>query len=171
VNVARSAPLRRLLLFATLVASVNVVHAQRILPLDTVSRDAGAVVIAKVLDVQMRREGNIYTFVNFQTLQTIKGSVAPRFTYRMLGGRVDDVEVSSDPPNPNFRSGMEVVLFLGRQSSVDGYPTLYMDNVYIVSTAPNGARSVSRMDPEQPEGWRGPVTPLTDFLAAVRRAL
>ncbi|MEK7659340.1 MAG: hypothetical protein AAB338_01645 [Patescibacteria group bacterium] len=92
---------------------------------------ARAIVVAEVLDVQVRREVNIYTFVDFQTLEVVKGDVPPRFTYRMLGGRLGNIEVNNPHyPIPTFTPGEEVVLFLGQQFSSDGYPTLFQESVY-----------------------------------------
>lgn len=137
------------------------------LAVEQAAKDAQSVLVAKAITVTARRDVNIYTFVDFETVQSIKGSTPPRFTYRMLGGRVDDVEVSSDPPMPKFVPGQQYVLFLG-PISAQGYPTLYTGNVYNVFTTA-GVTYVSLMDTEQPTRRTGAV-PLTDFLAAVRKA-
>jgi hypothetical protein len=145
--------------------------AQRVLPLTTaqVAQDAGAVVAARVVSVDVRRVGNIFTFVEFQTTQVAKGSMPERFTYRMLGGRLGDVVLDGEPPNPTFTVGEEVVLFLGRQRSVEGYPTLYFDHVYRVQSSASGARMVRRdLRGDGPAGVDGPDIPLADFLALVR---
>ena len=96
--------------------------------------DARAILVAKVLDVQVRREVNIYTFVEVQTLEVVKGDVPPRFTYRMLGGRLGNVEsINPHYPIPTFIPGEEVVLFLGQQFSSEGYPTLFQQYVYHIT--------------------------------------
>jgi hypothetical protein len=137
---------------------------------------AGAVVNARVLKVEVRREINIYTFVEFETLAVAKGTIAPRFTYRMLGGRLDGQEIASGEEMPRFTPGEEVVVFLGPERSDDGYPTLFWHQVYRV-TSRNGVRTVTppatglaiaslpgraaAADPRAP-------TRLDDFMSAVR---
>ena len=145
--------------------------AQRALPLTTaqVAADAGAVIVARVASVDVRRVGNIFTFVEFQTTQVAKGTMPDRFTFRMLGGRLGDVVLDGEPPNPIFKVGEEVVLFLGRQRSVDGYPTLYFDHVYRVEPSASGGRFVTRDQRGQgPSGVDGPDIPLAEFVAAIR---
>lgn len=147
------------------------VAAQRALPLTTaqVADDAGAVIVARVVSVDVRRVVNIFTFVEFQTTQVAKGAMPERFAFRMLGGRLGDVVLDGEPPNPTFKVGEEVVLFLGRQRSVDGYPTLYFDHVYRVETSASGGRLVKRDQRGQgPSGVDGPDIPLADFVAAIR---
>ena len=158
-------------LMATLWASH--VHAQRSLPLTAVevADEAGAVVLARVLSVQVRREVNIFTFVDFQTTQAAKGTMPERFTFRMLGGRLGDVVLDGNPPNPTFTAGEEVVLFIGRQRSVDGYPTIYFDHVYRVTTAPGGEKMVRRdLREPGPSGLLGPSMRLSDFVGSLRNA-
>jgi hypothetical protein len=55
--------------------------------------------------------GEIWTFTTFQTEEAWKGSVAPRFTVRLLGGRAGDL-TSIVAGVPRFQAGEEVVLFL-----------------------------------------------------------
>jgi hypothetical protein len=138
---------------------------------------AGAVVNARVLKVEVRRDVNIYTFVEFETLAVAKGTIAPRFTYRMLGGSLNGQEVASGEEMPRFTPGEEVVVFLGPERSEDGYPTLFWHQVYRVTTSRSGVRTVTppatglaitslpgraaAADPRAP-------TRLDDFMSAVR---
>ncbi len=148
-------------------------EAQRSLPLTTaqVADEAGAVVVARVLAVDVRREVNIFTFVDFQTTQSAKGTMPERFTFRMLGGRLGDVVLDGDPPNPTFTAGEEVVLFIGRQRSVDGYPTIYFDHVYRVTTTPAGEKMVRRdLREPGPSGLLAPSMRLADFVSSLRNA-
>lgn len=108
-----------------------------------VAAAAKAIVVAKVLRVNVRREVNIFTFVEFQTMEVVKGDVPPTFTYRMLGGRLGDVESRSGEPRPVFRAGEEVVLFLGHRVSQAGYPTIFQQSVFHVTTQPSGLRVVN----------------------------
>lgn len=137
---------------------------------------ARVVVAARVIDVSVRREGNIYTFVEFETTEVAKGTIGERFTYRMLGGRIGNDEVGSGTDMPHFAPGEEVVLFLGPEVSPDGFPTLFTSHVYRVTTSRSGAKLVS----PPPTGLSMPLVGgpsvgpgpgrLTDFMAAVRAA-
>ena len=136
---------------------------------------AGAVVAARVLGVQVREEVNIYTFVEFETVSVAKGSVPARFTYRMLGGRLGGVEVSGGEEAPTFRVGEEVVVFLGPETAPDGYPTLFWNQVYRVSSTAAGTKVVSPAATGLPAlagraSASNPSSPtrLDDFLNAVK---
>lgn len=159
------------LLVVTLAASPAYAQRSQSFSATEVAAEAGAVVVARVLSVQVRREGNIFTFVDFQTTDAAKGTMPERFTFRMLGGRLGDVVLDGDPPNPTFTPGEEVVLFIGRQRSLDGYPTIYFDHVYRVSTTPSGDRIVRR-DWRQPDAANllPPSMRLSDFVTSIRNA-
>jgi hypothetical protein len=136
---------------------------------------AGAVVNARVLSVQVREQINIYTFVEFETLAVAKGSVPARFTYRMLGGKLGGVEVSGGEEPPSFRVGEEVVVLLGPETAPDGYPTLFWNQVYRVSTTSAGTKLVSPPATGLPAlagraASSNPSSPtrLDDFLSAVK---
>lgn len=93
------------------------------------------IVVAKCrnVDVQESRNGNIFTFASFDTLQVLKGHISESgFTLRLLGGRVGNVEVDS-PITPKFTTGEEIVLFLGRDNT-DGYPTIFPQGVFRIRT-------------------------------------
>jgi hypothetical protein len=162
------------------VAFATPLGAQRVVPMTTAdaAAKARAVVVAKVIDVSVRDEDGIYTYVDFQTLDTAKGTVPARFTYRMLGGRIGDREVRGGDQMPSFAAGQEVVVFLGPEVAAGGYPTLFWQHVYRVSASPSGTRTVT----PQPTGLdlaaaparSGPVNTsgparLDDFLSALRR--
>jgi hypothetical protein len=151
--------------------------AQRELPMTTATAvdKARVVVDARVVDVQVRQQGNIYTFVDFETIAVAKGEVPTRFTYRMLGGRIGDTEVAAGDPMPHFTPGEEVVLFLGPEISSDGYPTLFFSHVYRVTASGSGPKTIS----PTPTGLdllarpgvaagRG-STRLDDFFSAIRK--
>jgi len=85
----------------------------------------------------------------------------PKFTYKTLGGRIGDVEVTTDGPQMSFTPGGEVVLFFGPEIASDGYPILDDQHIYRVETSRSGVRTV---DPE-PTGL-----PLVDAPASGQRA-
>jgi len=55
--------------------------------------------------------GEIWTFTTFDAEETWRGSVAGRFTLRLLGGRLGNL-TSSVSGVPRFRAGEDVILFL-----------------------------------------------------------
>jgi hypothetical protein len=147
------------------------VSAQRVQQMSaaTVAEQARSIVVARVADSQVRLDGNIYTYVTFDNLQTVKGAVDRRFTIRMLGGRFGDTVLDGDPPNPTFTRGQEVVLFLGDTSRA-GYPALYFDHIYVVSTTRTGERTVSKMERESLGTAAAPrPVPLAAFLQSLRK--
>jgi hypothetical protein len=168
---------RCLIAVGVLAACASPIRAQRGLAMTTLDAadKARAVVNARVLSVDVRSvAGNIYTFVDFQTISVAKGDVPARFTHRMLGGRLGNVEIDAGDEMPKFTPGEEVVIFLGPEFSSDGYPTLFPHQVYRVATQ-GGVKYVT----PNPTGLvvgdtrGGPVNPsaptrLEDFLNAVK---
>lgn len=81
------------------------------------------IVLAKCLASEVKKlfGGNIFTFSDFEVLQRVKGVPGrERFTIRLIGGRMGNVEVSS-PLDFRFAPGEKYVLFLGRDNA-EGYP-------------------------------------------------
>ena len=161
-------------------ACASPVRAQRAVNMTTAeaAAKARAVAAVKVLTVDVRTEGggNIYTFVEFQTISVAKGDVPARFTYRMIGGRLGSVEVGGGEEMPTFTAGEEVVLFFGPEFSSDGYPTIFHRQVYRVTTR-SGTKYVSPAATGFAAGdvRGGPVNPsaatrLDDLLNAVKKA-
>ena len=160
-------------------ACAGPLRAQRALTMTTAdaAAKARAVAAVKVLDVDVRTEGgNIYTFVEFQTITVAKGDVPAQFTYRRIGGRLGNVEVRGGEEVPTFTAGEEVVLFFGPEFSSDGYPTIFHRQVYRVTT-----RSGTKYISPAATGFAaadlpgGPVNPsaatrLDDLLNAVKKA-
>jgi hypothetical protein len=137
------------------------------------------VVLAKCRSVAARKEagGNIFTFLEFETINTIKGPNDAVVPLRLLGGRVGDTEVSS-ASIPSFKTGEEVVLFLGRENR-DGYPTLFPQGVFRVRTnpvsktkvvvpKPTGLRLFNAQD-NKPYSTSPDFLPLQDFLLSLRK--
>jgi hypothetical protein len=101
---------------------------------------ATAIVTARVLDVRVRDEGWIYTYVDFETLDAVKGSVPARFTYRIFGGSAGSREVSGGEGQPSYRKGEEVVLFM--VTPPNPFPIVIESHVYKIVTR-NGVRLVT----------------------------
>jgi hypothetical protein len=108
-----------------------------------VAADARAILVARVLAVDVRQEGGIYTYVELQTVEAIKGDLPATFTYRMLGGKIGTRETASGDPLPVFTAGEEMVLFLGQGVSQAGYPNLYRRQIFRVSTLADGTRVIN----------------------------
>jgi hypothetical protein len=169
----------QILLILLVFACESSLHAQRFVRMTTAeaAAKARAVVAARVVDVQVRQEaGNIYTFVTFQTTQVAKGDVPARFTYRRLGGRLGNVEIASGATLPEFTAGEEVVLFLAPEVSSDGYPTIFSQQVYRITTLRSGTRVVtpeptglSRSAAARPAADGGRMG-LTEFFNALKQA-
>lgn len=102
-----------------------------------VAKLSNRIVLAKcrAVDVREVAAGNIFTFSEFDVLQTVKGkSDKDSFTVRLLGGRIGDVKITS-PLNIEFKPGDKYVLFLGKENK-DGYPTISPQAVFHVRTNP-----------------------------------
>jgi hypothetical protein len=134
---------------------------------------AAAIVTARVLDVRVQDEGWIFTYVDFETVETVKGSVPARFTHRIFGGRIGTREVSGGNDAPTYRKGDQVVLFMA--DAPNPYPILIDSHVYkistrsgvrVVTTAPTGlTQSGAAADARTADD----TTRLDAFLRALRR--
>lgn len=137
------------------------------------------VVLAKCRSTAVRKEtgGNIFTFLEFEILEVIKGPKDAVVALRLLGGRIGDTEISS-ANIPSFKTGEEVVLFLGRENK-DGYPTLFPQGVFRVRTTPasetkivlpkpSGIRLFNARD-DKPYSTPPDPLPLQDFLVSLRK--
>ena len=85
---------------------------------------ADRVVVARCIrsKAQESQGGYIQTHVDFETLETIKGTISSAFTVILPGGRIGDKQVSIGGLSiPEFNPGEEIILLLGPDR--DGYPT------------------------------------------------
>ncbi|HUE84833.1 MAG TPA: hypothetical protein VMO26_02035 [Vicinamibacterales bacterium] len=132
--VSHSIAMRCLALTLLFTAGAVSSQAQRTLPTTTAqaAQTAGAIVVAKVIDIRVRDAGWYWTDVEFQALEVVKGTMPSRFRTSMLGGRINDKETRSGEPLPNFVPGQEVVLFVTPQQTDDGSFILLRDHVYHV---------------------------------------
>jgi len=130
------------------------------------------------VDVREVSGGNIFTFYEFDALETLKGEeVAGGFTLRILGGRVGNSEVTP-ALNVEFVPGQKYVLFLGGENA-EGYPTIASQSIFqvrvspldrseVVTPSPTGLRLYNARD-----GRKYAETPdllsLEDFLYSIRK--
>ena len=137
------------------------------------------VVLARCRSVEARKVtgGNIFTFLEFEIIDVVKGPNDTVLALRLLGGRVGDAEISSSNI-PSFKTGEEVVLFLGRENQ-DGYPTVFPQGVFRVRTSPTsntkvvvprpaGLRLFNAQD-DKPYSTPPDPLPLNDFLFSLRK--
>lgn len=140
------------------------------------------IVLAKCRAVSVRESagGNIFTFSEFEAERMLKGSLPPKgFTLRLLGGRVGDVEISSELM-PKFTPGAEVVLFLGRDNEA-GYPTVFPQGVFRVRNDSTDKRKhvtpkpeglpLFRAQDQQPYSNPPESLPLEDFLFSLQKLI
>lgn len=102
--------------------------------------------VAAVTPVDLRREGRgIFTDVEFNVLETLKGDVGERFVMRLVGGRAADGLTYLIPGMPSFQAGEEVVLFL-ETTSLGHIPTGLGQGVFRVTGAGEHATAKSSMN-------------------------
>ena len=121
---------------------------------------------------------NIFTFYDFETLEKIKGELPARFTVRLLGGQLGNVEVDS-PLIPKFTAGAEFVLALGSDNQ-EGYPTIFPQGIFRIVKDPTTQTQVVAAVPEMPlfqahdkKPYAAPPrnVPLGDFIFSLRRLI
>lgn len=102
--------------------SASTIRATTLAKLDlpALARAAGIVVDARFVDAQARQDrGSIWTFAQFQVLDTLEGVPSgQRITVRLPGGQIGHLRESVDGV-PRFAPGERVVLFLERTSAGD----------------------------------------------------
>jgi hypothetical protein len=129
-------------------------------------------------EVRETPEGNIFTFSEFEVLESVKGKYADKnLTLRVLGGKLGDIEVSK-PFELDFVVGRKYVLFLGDKNSL-GYPTISPPYIFTVATesdsefvipVPNDLPQyeAKKQVPYQNKSQR---LPLNDFLYSIRKVV
>jgi len=80
--------------------------------LEELAASAPAIARVKILSSEARIEsGRIWTFTQVEVQETFKGSLSPRVTLRLLGGKAGAL-VSKVEGVPRFAPGEEAILFL-----------------------------------------------------------
>ncbi len=109
---------RILVLVAMLAAAATATTLQR-MSLDELAASSPAVVRARCLSNVSRWEGgHIWTFTDFEVLESLKGSLPARIQVRLIGGRVGGLHSTVDGA-PRFMAGEEAYLFLARTPAGD----------------------------------------------------
>ena len=125
--------------------------------------------------VEETAEGWIFTTVEHVVIETLSGYEAPRFTTRVIGGKVGDHEISS-PIGEVFSRGREYVLLLGATTEL-GHRTVSPAGIVPVRRDPrtqaavvSTPRGLQRMLHADGTPYRNlPSTvPLPDFLTTLR---
>jgi len=130
------------------------------------------------VDVREAAGGNIFTFYEFDVLETLKGGEgSDSITLRILGGRVGNSEVTP-VLNVEFVPRQKYVLFLGRENA-EGYPTIASQSVFQVRVSPLDKGEVVTPSPtgltlyNARDGRKYMDTPdllsLEDFLYSIRK--
>lgn len=105
------------------------------------ARLARRIVVAECRAVDVREaDGQIFTFTDFDAITTVKGTLPPQFTLRLVGGQVGDVTVDA-PLTPRFVPGERLVLFLGADNK-KGYPVIFPQAVFRVRTRPGTTEKI-----------------------------
>ncbi|MBZ5625371.1 MAG: hypothetical protein LAQ69_42730 [Acidobacteriia bacterium] len=120
---------------------------------------------------------NIFTYTMFKVLRAIKGSAQTEIRLRLLGGRIDNEEVSK-PITLDFTRGDRFILFLGANNA-EGFPTIIpqalyavrlRDGVEVVVPTPNGLPFYHARDHRPYSGRTLGMAPLEDFLYSLEYA-
>lgn len=134
---------------------------------------------AKSTEVRELADKNIFTFSEFEVLESVKGKFPDRtLTLRILGGKLGDVEVTK-PFDMDFVPARKYILFLGEKNTF-GYPTISPQDIYTVLTdahadsefispVPNDLPLYEAKSRKRYEN-RSQRLPLDDFLYSVRKA-
>jgi hypothetical protein len=121
------------------------------------------IVLAKCTgsEVKLGLDGNIYTFFNFQTEDTLKGRIGSTFALRFLGGALNGVEISL-PIDTGFQSGQSYLLFLGHDNA-EGFPVLSPQHIYSVLTNPGDGKRIVVPAPAGMEIYRAGSDKIASF--------
>ena len=105
-------------------------------------KQADRIVLARCLNYEARngRRGldedttGPWTYMDFETIDLIKGTLPTQFSIRLFGGTDGAVQVSDSEPLPVFRPGEEAILLLGPDNQ-DGYPLVSLTTTWIYQAA------------------------------------
>jgi len=113
--------------------------------LDELASAAHVVAQAQCLESESRWEGGaIWTFTQFEVIQTMKGAAPRLITVRLPGGRVGHLQSFVDGA-PRFQPGEEVILFLERTRAGDFSVTSWVQGTFrIHRDASTGRGSVTQ---------------------------
>lgn len=127
-------------------AAVSGATTFRHLSLGDLAAGAETVVRARCLSGESRWEGGeIWTFTQFEVVESLKGNVPRLLTVRTLGGRVGHLQ-SLVEGAPAFHAGEEVFLFLGARQA-DSFSVLgWAQGTFRIRSEPGSGRESVTQD-------------------------
>jgi hypothetical protein len=168
-----------LLLAIALVVEVSATTIVR-MDLNALAHSAEIIVRARCTHSEARWESqSIWTFDDFDVLETFKGASPQTLRVRLPGGRVDHLEVKVEGV-PRFAIGEETILFVERTSAGDFGVTSWAQGTFRIHRAANGDARLTQdtshfavFDPHTRQfataGARN--IPINDFREQLSRAL
>ena len=168
-----------LLISLVLVVQLNATTLVR-MDLNALAHSAEIIVRARCIHSEARWESqSIWTFDDFEVLETFKGASPQTLRVRLPGGRVDKLEVKVEGV-PKFASGEEAVLFVERTSAGDYGVTSWAQGTFRIHRQSKGDALVTQdsshfavFDPHTRQfatvGVRN--LPISDFRDQIARAL
>lgn len=110
--------------FCFLAALASPLRATETLSVEEVARKAKRIVVATVETTEVRPgpASTPYTYTQFRIDVAVKGDLSGTFSTRIIGGKLDNVEVTPAFERP-FTPGRQYVLFLGATNR-DGFVTV-----------------------------------------------
>ena len=134
------------LLIVLCAAAVSGATTFRYLSLGDLATAAETVVRARCLSGESRWEGGeIWTFTQFEAVESLKGNVPRLLTVRTLGGRVGHLQ-SIVEGAPAFHAGEEVFLFLGARRA-DSFSVLgWAQGTFRIRSEPGSGRESVTQD-------------------------
>jgi hypothetical protein len=168
-----------LLVFSGVVVQSNATTLLR-MDLNTLTRSAEIIARVRCVHSETRWESeSIWTFDDFDVLETFKGAPPQTLRVRLPGGRVDRVEVKIEGV-PAFTSGEEVILFVERTSAGDYGVTSWAQGTFRIRRSADGGAlltqdtsHISVFDPRNrqfaPIGIRN--LPMSEFRQQLAQAL
>jgi hypothetical protein len=137
------------------------------------------VVLVKSISSEVREmpDKNIFTFSDFEVLESVKGDYPDKtLTLRVVGGRFGGVEVTK-AFDTEFVANLKYVLFLGDKNTF-GYPTINPQSIFTVETnretnsefvSPKPSLPLYDAKTGEPYTKKLPQIPLEDFLYSIKK--
>ncbi len=110
--------------------------------LSDLARAAGAIVRVRCSATTSQWEsGTIWTFTDFDVLESFKGAPPQRIRVRVPGGRVGHLMATVEAA-PQFQPGEEIVLFLEKTAAGDYGVTAWAEGTFRIRRSPSAAAAV-----------------------------
>jgi hypothetical protein len=168
-----------LLLAIALVVEVRATTIVR-MDLNALAHSAEIIVRARCTHTEIRWESqSIWTFDDFDVLETFKGTSSQTLRVRLPGGRVNHLEVKVEGV-PQFAIGEEAILFVERTSAGDYGVTSWAQGTFRIHREANGDARLTQdtshfsvFDPRTRQFATAGVrnVPINDFREQLARAL